>query len=419
MIRPGQPGWGQGAGYFQDIEQKTIGPITICLACCICPCFLCCPQDKTKVKVWIPTPAGTAVQAPVAQTMGQAQIAPVAQATPAVPVAIATPAVPVAQAVPVQPSIHVACGSCQAVVSVPMIEGAALQFQCPTCGAINQLGCGVQVNAEDSNQKVELPPYWEKVTNESVDKNHDGVSLEEADAAVSQRVPCSNDIVTAVQGLFDNTWKDKTTRDRKFEKPPKLQVVQVIRNENAKLYSRYFLMKKKIAELCKAKSDFQQYTCKTGEVPALQNLLATAELDPDVNEFYLFHGTSPDAANAICENDFLIKKAGSSTGTLYGPGMYFAEASSKSDEYAKCDEGLYQGLYAILMCRVTCGHIKYSDEKDPDVQDLVDSVAVKHTHHSILGDREKCRGTYREFIVFDKDQAYPEYVVIYRRVPME
>ena len=30
--------------------------------------------------------------------------------------------------------------------------------------------------------------------------------------------------------------------------------------------------------------------------------------------------------------------------------------------------------------------------------------------HSVLGDRLKARGTYREFIVYEAFQAYPEYV---------
>jgi len=113
-----------------------------------------------------------------------------------------------------------------------------------------------------------------------------------------------------------------------------------------------------------------------------------------------------------------VSKAGSNAGTLYGPGIYFAEASSKADEYAQDDkEGIFAGLYGMLICRVTCGNINYTDEVAPPVQGLVDSILKTQTHHCILGDREKCRGTYREFIVFDQKQAYPEYVVIYRRVP--
>ena len=40
----------------------------------------------------------------------------------------------------------------------------------------------------------------------------------------------------------------------------------------------------------------------------------------------------------------------------FGPGAYFAEASSKADEYAEDEEGgLYAELYAMVLCRVCCG----------------------------------------------------------------
>ena len=35
--------------------------------------------------------------------------------------------------------------------------------------------------------------------------------------------------------------------------------------------------------------------------------------------------------------------------------------------------------------------------------------------HSILGDREKAVGTFREFVVLDEDQVYPEILVRYTR----
>jgi hypothetical protein len=36
-------------------------------------------------------------------------------------------------------------------------------------------------------------------------------------------------------------------------------------------------------------------------------------------------------------------------------------------------------------------------------------------YHSVLGDREKCRKTYKEFVVFASDQVYPEFIVTYKR----
>ena len=40
---------------------------------------------------------------------------------------------------------------------------------------------------------------------------------------------------------------------------------------------------------------------------------------------------------------------------------------------------------------------------------------VNGPYHSVIGDREKCRGTFREIMVYDKNQAYPEWIVWYQR----
>merc|ERR1712159_349010 len=83
----------------------------------------------------------------------------------------------------------------------------------------------------------------------------------------------------------------------------------------------------------------------------------------DANEFLLFHGTKPSSAASICDDGFHVNLAGSKSGTLYGPGIYLAERSSKADEYAEDDhEGLYQGLYAMLLCRATCGAMNVCED---------------------------------------------------------
>jgi len=58
--------------------------------------------------------------------------------------------------------------------------------------------------------------------------------------------------------------------------------------------------------------------------------------------------------------------------------------------------------------------VNYSDEVSPDVDELVDSC-VNGNFHCVVGDREKCRGTFREIIVYANSQVYPEYVIWYRR----
>lgn len=64
-----------------------------------------------------------------------------------------------------------------------------------------------------------------------------------------------------------------------------------------------------------------------------QQFLFTKEpIDPTgCNEFYLWHGTTPEAAEAITSSEFQLDRG--SEKALFGKGLYFAESSTKSDEY--------------------------------------------------------------------------------------
>ncbi|CAK0827595.1 unnamed protein product [Prorocentrum cordatum] len=134
-----------------------------------------------------------------------------------------------------------------------------------------------------------------------------------------------------------------------------------------------------------------------------------------VNEFFLFHGTNPSAAQAICQSGFNVDLSGSNKGALYGPGVYLAESSAKADEYAGDDkEGIYKGLFAMLLCRASLGNPIINEEVQPDKEEI-HRLLQAHDKHSVVGDREKARGTYREFVVRDGRGVYPAYVIIYRR----
>jgi len=138
----------------------------------------------------------------------------------------------------------------------------------------------------------------------------------------------------------------------------------------------------------------------------------TYRVDSDAHEEFLFHGTNDAAAENITAGDFLVNLAGTNAGTLYGRGVYLAESVSKSDEYTQENA---HGERCILVCRATLGYVNYTDEVSPNVDALVKSC-VEGPYHCVLGDREKCRGTYREIMVYDHDQVYPEYVIWYKRV---
>jgi len=59
--------------------------------------------------------------------------------------------------------------------------------------------------------------------------------------------------------------------------------------------------------------------------------------------------------------------------------------------------------------------VLYNDEVTPDADKLQQSC-IAGEHHSILGDREKCRNTFKEYVIFDADQVYVEYALFYKRI---
>jgi len=267
-----------------------------------------------------------------------------------------------------------------------------------------------KISIDDVSGQLEFPPYWV------------------GDLSKSCRAQVTDEVKEAVQNLMDTTYKNITTMDRDGKAIPcRYEVVQVLRNQNPVLWTGYWLKREVIRQELNAK---RVNDCVAGDDPdtglteltSITRNFIPGESSDDAaildiegcNELYLFHGTKPSAADAICEGNFEIKKTGSNRGTLYGPGIYFAESSSKSDEYAEDDgDGIYQGLYATLLCRVVMGHWNYNDQVKPDPNEVHHCLRGKY--HSLLGDREKCRNTFREYVVYDKDQAYPEFIIIYRR----
>jgi hypothetical protein len=97
---------------------------------------------------------------------------------------------------------------------------------------------------------------------------------------------------------------------------------------------------------------------------------------------------------------------------MYGPGAYLCESSTKSDEYAKGDPGgYYDGIRALVLCRVVMGKFYYTTQRDENAGDKVAAGEFDST----VGDRSKSANTFREFVVYDNDSVYPEYVVLYSR----
>lgn len=225
------------------------------------------------------------------------------------------------------------------------------------------------------------------------------------------------------QQMFDATNIGIKTRDRLGTMPSGYKVHKIDEVRNAESWSSYLGRADSIEKECKrfpGAAPFEAWENWSG-------IVATAELGKEIlnqarlpplegtrNEFLMFHGTKPEAAHSIAENHFDMAFA-CKTG-LFGAGLYLCESSSKSDEYVKPNK---DGHYPVIICRVTLGHINYVPNSDPvkdPGREKLESSCLRGDYHSVLGDRKKARGTYREFIVYDNFQVYPHFIVWYSRL---
>jgi len=244
---------------------------------------------------------------------------------------------------------------------------------------------------------TEKPPYW---LCEAVLK----------DEVMQKAIACEPEELVALQKMMDLTFKRVLTRDRvaeyqatfNEEMPYRLEVVHAFRSENSYLWHRLQERRQRYSHADEHSEEAQVKSLKAGGV-------VNSRLAP--GEAYLFHGTNPSSSMSILKTGFTLSSAGKSTGTMFGYGIYLAECSSKSDEYARDDGGgSFPQLLAMLVCRSLVGKAFF-------VQDSGDYIARAQAAgcDCICGDREKRVGTYREFVFFEEEQVVPEYAVIYRR----
>jgi len=134
-----------------------------------------------------------------------------------------------------------------------------------------------------------------------------------------------------------------------------------------------------------------------------------SNLDARLNEYLMFHGTSPAAAKGITETDFRLPKD-HAHGAIYGAGVYIAETNTKAHMYCSPDS---RGWVPILIVRTLLGSIHNTEEERPDGNALLRS-AQRGDYDSVCGDRRKLTWNFsgwREFIVYDHAAAVAEWIV--------
>lgn len=295
-------------------------------------------------------------------------------------------------------------------------------------------GCGHKRGQHSAATEVQvaavMPPHWQCVQEAGTGWNWAGWGARAKPADLMKKAMegyclmpfCSDDVVAQLQRVVDASVKKTWTRDRgKGPVPSGYRVVAAERAENPKAWLKYVVKAALIKESLEDPRgpannvpEFEQHALRTSSSAAA--LSEVGPLDTASNEWLLWHGAAGDRAQGIATGEFKQKYAGTTTGTLYGRGTYLTDSCTKADEYSKeATTGQHAGLYCILLCRVMGGRVKYTTEVEPLAASLEKDV-LQGPYDSVLGDREVCRGTFKEVVIYESSQAYPLYLVYYQRI---
>ncbi|CAE7028743.1 unnamed protein product [Symbiodinium natans] len=272
------------------------------------------------------------------------------------------------------------------------------------------MGCACWAHTQDGNGQVNWPEFveWAEANNVELELGH-ASSLCHRQYSITD----SNQFVE-LDELLQKTYKKVYTRDRKKTGIDKVPAGY----ELVKAFT-YMWVPAHYTD-CNTPGGFSS----TEPAQKPQNRSSR-----DVHLAMCFGTFGSGAAKCTTALQNFRSRALQATGTLYGRGTYFAESITKADEYAKPDD---DGLCCVLVCRIAAGTVLYNDEArfaesghalkltvlqaqvTPDA-DKLQSSCISGEYHSILGDREKCRNTFKEFVIFDADQVYVEYALFYKR----
>ncbi|KAM9965314.1 hypothetical protein ACTFIW_005130 [Dictyostelium discoideum] len=210
-----------------------------------------------------------------------------------------------------------------------------------------------------------------------------------------------------------------------------LKVTRVVRVQNPMLWVSYHARKQKILD------------DNNGSCPPIHsvitNIPGSPELDKKANELFLFHGLNVSSVAGIAKFGFDPRFC--SLDGMFGAGLYFAENSSKSNQYCHGGACTCSGFQAtsckckasdevcLLVCRVVMGDClvenvfrgngpgqfwngRRTEPKKPNNINI---------YNSVIGESKPNYGPkaalqLREYIVYESSQVFVEYKVYFKRV---
>lgn len=232
---------------------------------------------------------------------------------------------------------------------------------------------------------------------------------------------------TAVRSLVESTWESSKVgygADARNIHTTSISVTDVKRVENIDLWENYVLGRKKIIKKIlrdgpfKDLEDIPQSIGGPVMTSGYSNSALTRDLYPELNECYLFHGTKSQFVDNIMTKGIDPRHSGNNT--MMGKGIYCAESSTKSDQYTdgknhRLQVGLKMILVRMLLGKIFVANNAQQFKLPPCETCLHDNCTIQHHEHfdSVVVDIQN--KLFREFIVYDAHQCYPEYIITYDR----
>ncbi|KAK2179025.1 hypothetical protein NP493_518g01025 [Ridgeia piscesae] len=270
-----------------------------------------------------------------------------------------------------------------------------------------------------AEQPIHLPKNWKVV------KKLEGDTV--------TTVEVDKDLADAIKKLVEVSWDYDLVgygADAKHLKHKAIEVTKVVQIESTSLYKEYEQQRKDFCKRAAAKS-FPKVTCDPDEKEIQTSVhgipLLDDQLIPEINEHFLFHGAKVEFVDAILKQgiDYRLASAG-----LFGSGAYFCERTTKGDQYTDSKDGRAGGEHVMFLTKVILGHI-YNAKKGnktmkrpPCVHHCTGKCEHKKSefYDSVMGTHVIDRHTnnlrkllFREFIIFEKRQCYPTYIITYVR----
>jgi hypothetical protein len=184
----------------------------------------------------------------------------------------------------------------------------------------------------NDKSKEKVPSHWTKNTG-----NFSKLLAKFMPSQGNVLVPVDARMLAAITKLVTGTWKAAMAghgADAVGLSHSMIQVKNVQRIENPKVYRGY---RTQLSLACEEalKADYPSVTTLDDKSEILTTALAIPELEairmPELNEYFLFHGTKKELVENIVVQG--AETRFSSTG-LFGSGLYLSESSTKADQYA-------------------------------------------------------------------------------------